>query len=62
MPGRYDPGMLLLAMSEALKTTIAYVAVWFVIFPAIVTGLIAFAIVQTIGEKRQNDERRVFRR
>jgi hypothetical protein len=54
--------MLLLAMSEALKTTIAYVAIWFVIFPAIVTGLIAFAIVQTIGEKRQNDERRVFRR
>ena len=56
------PRMLLLAMSEALKTTIAYVAVWFVVFPMIVTGLIAFAIVQTIGEKRQNDENRVYRR
>ncbi len=49
-------------MSEALKTTIAYTAVWFVVFPAIVTGLIAFAIVQTIGEKRQNDENRTYRR
>jgi hypothetical protein len=54
--------MLLLAMSEALKTTIAFIAVWFVVFPAIVTGLIVFAIIQTIGEARQNRENRVYRR
>ena len=54
--------LLVLAMSEALKTTIAYVAVWFVVFPAIVTGLIAYAIVGALGEKRQNDENRVYRR
>jgi hypothetical protein len=54
--------MLLFALSEAAKTTIAFVAVWFVIFPAIVTGLIAFAIVQALGEARQNRERWVFRR
>jgi hypothetical protein len=48
--------MLLLALSEAAKTTIVFVAVWFVVFPAIVTGLIAFAIVQVLGEARENRE------
>ena len=52
----------ILAMSEALETTIAYIVIWFVAFPALVTGLIGFAIVQTIGEKRQNEENRVNRR
>jgi F0F1-type ATP synthase membrane subunit b/b' len=46
--------MLLLALSEAAKTTIAYVIVWFVAFPALVTGLIAVAIVQTIRERQEN--------
>jgi hypothetical protein len=50
--------MLMLALSEAAKTTIAYVAVWFVIFPAIVTGLIAVAIVRTYGEWQENNENR----
>jgi hypothetical protein len=54
--------MLLFALSEAAKTTIAYAAVWFVVFPAIVTGLIVFAIVQALGEARENRERWVFRR
>jgi hypothetical protein len=54
--------MLLLAMSEATKTTITYVGVWFVIFPAIVTGLIAFAIIGALGEARQNRENWVNRR
>ena len=47
--------MLLFAMSPALETTIVYVLVWFVVFPAIVTGLIAVAIFGALGEKRQND-------
>jgi hypothetical protein len=53
--------MLVVALSEAAKTTIVYVAVWFVVFPAIVTGLIVYAIVQAIGEKRQNEEFRASR-
>ena len=58
----YDPPMLLLALSEAAKTTIAYTAIWFVIFPAIVTGLIAFAVIGALGEARQNRENWVNRR
>ena len=50
--------MLLFAMSPALETTIVYVLVWFVVFPAIVTGLIAVAIFGALGEKRQNDSSR----
>jgi hypothetical protein len=46
----------LFAMSPALETTIVYVLVWFVVFPAIVTALIAVAIVRTIGERRQNQD------
>jgi hypothetical protein len=55
----YDPRMLILALSEAAKTTIAYVAVWFVAFPALVTGLIVFAIVQTYREWMANQESKV---
>ena len=54
--------MLLFAISPALETTIVYILVWFVVFPATVTGLIAVAIFGALGEKRQNDESRVFRR
>lgn len=53
--------MLVLAMDEALYTTIWFVLIWFVLFPAFVTGLIAFAIVRAIGEKRDNDELRTRR-
>jgi len=54
--------MLLLAMSPALETTVVYIIVWFVAFPAIVTALIVFAVVQALGEKRQNDANKVYRR
>lgn len=53
--------MLLLAMSEAAKTTITYVAIWFVVFPAIVTGLIAVAVVQTLRERAENERNRLRR-
>jgi hypothetical protein len=49
-------------MSPALETTIVYVAVWFVIFPAIVTGLIVVAIIRTIGERRENQDAWTYRR
>jgi hypothetical protein len=54
--------VFLLAISDAAETTIVYVAIWFVIFPAIVTGLIVFAIVQALGEARENRERWTYRR
>jgi hypothetical protein len=54
--------MLLLALSEAAKTTIAYVVIWFVAFPALVTGLIAVAVVQTYRERTENEENRRRRR
>jgi F0F1-type ATP synthase membrane subunit b/b' len=46
--------MLILALSEAATTTIVYVIVWFVAFPALVTGLIAVAILQTYRERQEN--------
>lgn len=50
--------MLILALSEAAKTTIVYVAVWFVAFPALVTGLIGVALFQTYREWTENQENR----
>jgi hypothetical protein len=50
--------MLILALSEAAKTTIVYIAVWFVGFPAIVTGLIAVAVAQTLRERSENQRNR----
>jgi hypothetical protein len=43
---------------KALEVTIVFIAVWFVVFPAFVTGLIVFAIVQTRGEQRRYELRR----
>jgi hypothetical protein len=54
--------MLLLALSEAAKTTIAYVVIWFVAFPALVTGLIGVALFQTYRERAENVENRRYRR
>jgi len=46
------PGML----ASSLGDSLALAAVFFVLFPAIVTGLIAFAIAQVVGERRANQE------
>jgi hypothetical protein len=53
---------ILFALSEAEKYTIAAVAVWFVIFPAFVTGLIAFAVAGAMRERVENEEARNQRR
>ena len=58
---RYDSRVLIFAMDEATKTTIVYIAVWFIGFPAIVTGLIAVAIVQTLRERSENQHNRLDR-
>jgi Na+-translocating ferredoxin:NAD+ oxidoreductase RnfE subunit len=53
------PGMTtLMALTEAAQTTIALLAVFGVVFPAIVTGCIIFAAAQAAAERQQNLERR----
>jgi hypothetical protein len=54
--------MELIALSEAWKASIALIAVFGVVFPALVTGLIVFAIAQAAAERQQNLERRAKRR
>ena len=46
--------MLMLAMDEATKTTITDIVIWFIGFPALVTGLIGVAIAQTVRERQEN--------
>ena len=41
---------------SAWSATFGLVLVFFVIFPALVQGLIAFAIAQAIGERGDNQE------
>jgi hypothetical protein len=39
-----------------MKTTIVSIAIWGVLFPALVTGLIIYAVVIARGERRENEE------
>ena len=48
----------LVALSPAWSLSIALIAVFGVIFPALVTGLLAFAFAQVLAERRENNERR----
>jgi hypothetical protein len=48
----------LVALSEAAKTTLALIGIFGVLFPALVTGLIIFAVAQAMAERQQNIERR----
>ena len=40
---------------SALAATLGLVGVFFLLFPLIAQGLIAFAIAQAYGEKQEND-------
>jgi hypothetical protein len=51
----------LFALDDAAKATIALIGVFGVLFPALVTGLIAFAIAQAAAERQENLERRARR-
>jgi hypothetical protein len=51
----------LLALSNAAKTTIALGGLFGVLFPAIVTGLIIFAVAQAMTERQENVRRRTGR-
>ena len=46
--------MLILALT-AVKATIGLVVVFFVVFPILAQGLIAFAAAQAMGERAQNE-------
>ena len=48
-------GVMVLALTE-VSATIGLIIVFFVIFPALVTGLIAFALAQVFGERAENQE------
>jgi hypothetical protein len=45
-----------LAISEALHGTVGLVLIFFVIFPVIAQGLIAFAVIQALGERAENQK------
>ncbi len=47
-------GMLLLG-DEALAVTLVALAIWVVVFPVLVQGLIVYAVILARGEKREND-------
>jgi hypothetical protein len=46
---------MLLAVSNAVKIDIGLIGVFFVLFPVLAQGLIAFAAVGAYAEKREND-------
>ena len=52
------PAVLLFAMSNAAETTIVNLFIWAVLFPGLVTGLIALAVIKSMGERSENEERR----
>ena len=48
------PGMLLTLADAALKSTFGLVLIFFVVFPLLAHGLIAFAVAQVLGERQEN--------
>jgi uncharacterized membrane protein YjfL (UPF0719 family) len=55
MPGVLSD-ILIFALGKAETTTIVNLVIWGVVFPALVTGLIAFAVIRAIGERQDNVE------
>jgi len=56
IPGVLNAAFIVLA-SKATTVTVVNLLIWMVIFPALVTGLIAFAVIRSIGERQDNQER-----
>ena len=48
--------VLIFALGKAATTTIVNLVIWGVVFPALVTGLIAFAVIKSIGERADNED------
>jgi K+-transporting ATPase c subunit len=55
MPGVLS-AVLFFAASKATTVTIVNIVIWGVVFPALVTGLIAVAVIRAIGERQENAE------
>jgi hypothetical protein len=49
---------VLVIADYALTVTLAALAVWVVLFPVLVQGLIVYAVILARGERRQNEEYR----
>jgi hypothetical protein len=49
---------MLVALSEAWTFSIALIAIFGVLFPGLVTGLLVFAVAQALGERQENQARR----
>jgi hypothetical protein len=47
--------MVVFAVDHALRVTLVSLAIWVVLFPVLVQGLIIYAVVLAKGEKREND-------
>jgi phage shock protein PspC (stress-responsive transcriptional regulator) len=45
-----------MVLAGATADTIALIVIFFVVFPLLAQGLIAYAIAQALGEKRANDQ------
>jgi Na+/pantothenate symporter len=54
--------VLIFALSKGVTVTIVNLVIWGVVFPALVTGLIAFALIRSFGERQANEENRRHRR
>jgi hypothetical protein len=61
MRGVLTPAVLILA-SKAVSVTVVNLVIWGVVFPALVTGLIALAVIKAFGERQDNEARRNARR
>jgi hypothetical protein len=48
----------MIALSEAWSVSISLIVVFGIVFPALVTGLLAFAVAQALAERRENLRRR----
>ncbi len=52
---------MLVVADYALNVTLVSLAIWVVLFPVLVQGLIIYAVIQARGEKRDNDAYRLRR-
>ena len=49
---------MLVALSDAWTFSLGLIFIFGVLFPALVTGLIVFAVAQALGERQENEARR----
>jgi len=62
MPGVLTSALVVFALGKGASVTIVNLVIWGVVFPALVTGLIALAVIRAIGERQENEDNRRRRR